>query len=306
MQLRFAFFAVLLLLLGGCFASQPLPYVDLEDLDPTLAAGAQNISPRPVIRLAASVDLSPQESLLRYGPVFDYIGRRLNRHVEIIVPKSYSEAVDQVRSGGVHMAWVGSYAYVRGQSEFGMEALAAPATDEGPQHRAYVLVRRYSSLTQFSHLKGHTFAYTDPWSASGRLYPELLVTNLNESVDRFFEHAIFTSGFDHAIAALDQGVVDGASVDAASYDMLVKRDPDLQRRVRILEASEPWGTPPLVVSPELPVGLKEQLREVLLTMHEDPEGAKVLADLAIDRFVLPDDSLYDPVRDLAERLGMMP
>lgn len=304
MRPHLALLSLFLLLLTGCSSARELPYVNLADLDPTLAAGAQSISPRPVLRFAASPMLSPQETLLQYGPLFDYVGQKLNRHVEIVVPRSYGEAVDQVRSGGVHLALVSTYAYVQGHSDFGMEALVAPVLAGRPEHRSYILVRRYSSLTQFSHLKGHAFAYTDPLSTSGRLYPESLVVDLNESVDRFFEHTIFTAGHDSSIQALEQGVVDGAAVDSMVYDMMVRRDPDLQRRLRILEASEPAGSPPLVVNPDLPSELKRQLLEVLLGMNEDPEGRQVLEGLGIDEMVAAEDRWYDPVRELARQLGM--
>lgn len=298
------FLLILALLVAGCSTAPSAPVIHLNDLDPTLAAGAPGITPRPVLRIGISPLLSPRESLLRYGPLMDLLGQRLGRQVELVLPRSHTEAYDMVRSGAVQAAIVSGYAYVTGQREFGMEAVAVPTYKGDPTRPAYVLVRRYSGIIQFSDLKGHTFAYTDPLSASGRLYPEAMVLALHEPLDRFFERTIFTSSDDKALQALDQGLVDGAAVDSAMYDDAVLRDPDVERRLRIIETSEPLGAPPVVVSPRMGSELKRQLQEALLGLDKSEAGRSVLARLQADRFIKPDATWYEPVRALAARLGV--
>lgn len=295
-----------LVLVAGCAGTGTRPYVNLANLDPTLASGAPGISPRPVLRIGPATAFSPKETLLLYGPLFDYLSRRLGRPVEVVLPRSYTEAIDLVRSGGVHVGIVSSYAYVLGRKEFGMEALAAPVYDGRPAYHSYILVRTYSGLTRFSDLKGHTFAYTDPLSATGRLYPEALILGLREPVDRFFEHTIFTSSHDRSIKALDQGLVDGAAVDSVIFRQAVGRDPDLQRRLQVIAVSGPLPTPPFVVHPRLGSELKRELQAALLDLDKVPEGREILAALQVDRFVASDDTWYDSVRTLARQVGVRP
>lgn len=295
---------LLAILLSGCGQQRSLPYVRLHDLDPTLAAGTPGISPRPVLRIGLSTALSPQETLIRYGPLLDYLGKRLNRHTEVVLPRSHTEMLDLVRSGGVHVALVSSYAYVRGQDEFGLEALAVPLYRNVPTYRSYIIVRSYSGLERFAHLKGHTFAYTDPLSATGRLFPETLVLELRESVDRFFDGTIYTSSVDRAIKALDQGLVDGAAVDSTMFDLALSKDPDLARRIKIIEESEPFGAPPIVVHPRLGSELKRELQEALLQMARDEEAQSSLAAMDVDGFVAPDLAWYEPIVRMATSVGV--
>ncbi|HYF90748.1 MAG TPA: PhnD/SsuA/transferrin family substrate-binding protein [Symbiobacteriaceae bacterium] len=291
------------LLLAGCSAAPPGLVIRLKDLDPTLAAGDPGISPRPVLRVGVSPMLSPREMLLRYGPLMDYLGRRLGRRVELVLPRSHTETFEMVRSGAVQVAVVSGYAYVLGQKEFGMEALAVPTYDGLPTRRAHVLVRRYSGIIQFSDLKGHTFAYTDPLSASGRLYPEAKVLDLSEPLDRFFERTTFVASDDKALKALDQGLVDGCAVDSAMYDYAVLADPDLARRLRIIDTSEPLGAPPVVVSPRMGSELKRALQEALLDLDQDDVGRSVLSRLQTERYVKPDSAWYESIRTLAAQVG---
>lgn len=304
-ELRRIFLLLLLsTLLSSCGRPTPQAYVNLSDLDPTLAAGASGISPRPVLRVGLSLVLSPRETLLRYGPLIDYLSRRLNRHVEVVLPRSQTDLLDQLRLGGVHLGFMSSYGYLIAQGESAVKAVAAPVYDGSPSHRGYILVRRYSGLDQIAHLKGHTFAYTDPLSVTGRLYPEALVAGLGESVPRFFDRTIYTTSDDKAIKALDQGLVDGAAVSSIIYNLAVLHEPDLARRLRVIEESVPLGAPPVVVSMHMGSALQEQVREVLLAMADDEEGRKVLAALYVERFVEPDPALYEPVADLAAKVGV--
>ncbi|MBI5955697.1 MAG: PhnD/SsuA/transferrin family substrate-binding protein, partial [Chloroflexi bacterium] len=58
------------------------------------------------------------------------------------------------------------------------------------------------------------------------------------------------------------------------------------------------GMPPVVVHPALNKELKTQLRNLFLTMDQDPRGMVILDDLIIDRFVLANDADYDSIRKM--------
>jgi ABC-type phosphate/phosphonate transport system substrate-binding protein len=52
---------------------------------------------------------------------------------------------------------------------------------------------------------------------------------------------------------------------------------------------------------DLPGALKQDLRNVLLGMQRDPEGAEILASAGIARFSRVDDSDYDAIRKMAQQ-----
>jgi phosphonate transport system substrate-binding protein len=39
-------------------------------------------------------------------------------------------------------------------------------------------------------------------------------------------------------------------------------------------------------------------------MHQDPKGRTILKELMIDRFVSPEDTWYQPVRDIEQQLNI--
>ena len=50
---------------------------------------------------------------------------------------------------------------------------------------------------------------------------------------------------------------------------------------------------------DTPTGL-QYLSGLLLGMHADPEGRKILTSLRINRFVVPDDGLFESVREASK------
>ena len=97
----------------------------------------------------------------------------------------------------------------------------------------------------------------------------------------------------------------GAEVLTLPMKNYPEKTPAFTAKTRIIRKSEPYGIPPLVASRDLPTPMKQRLREILFTMHQDPEGKKILAELMIDRFILPRDEWYDSVRKMEQQLNQL-
>ena len=265
-------------------------------------AAAANQWTRAPLRVAVAGVISPKETFKTYQDLLQYLGARLDRPVELVQRKTYAEVNDLVRTGGIDLAFVCSLAYVEGQQDFGMELLAAPQVRGQAVYYSYVIVAVDSPAASLDDLRGKVFAFTDPGSNSGRLVPTYLLQQRGQSPESFFHKVVYTYSHDNSVKAVADKLVDGAAVDSLVYDYMLTRNPELARRTRIVYRSEPFGAPPVVVHPGLGAELKDRLREAILGMHEDPRGRAILEDLLIDRFVVPDQASYDPVRTMLRTL----
>jgi phosphonate transport system substrate-binding protein len=147
-------------------------------------------------------------------------------------------------------------------------------------------------------LRGKVFAFTDPISLSGRVYPTSLVRQLGFTPEEFFARTFFTYSHDEAIRAVASGLADGAAVDSLVFQFAVTRDPSLKDKVRVIHASPDFGIPPVVVSPFTRPQVRAELQTLLLQMANDPAAQEALSVIGIERFVLIEDSAYDGVRIL--------
>lgn len=290
----------------GCRSSEPPLDVRLSDLVvPTVETVSQPPDQRS-LRMAVAAVNSPRVTLAYYAQLVDYLAARLGMQGELVQGKTYAEINDLVREGNVTLAMVCTNPYVEGKEDFGMEALAVPEVNGEAVYYSYLIVPQDSPASHLRDLRGKTFAFTDPLSNSGRLVIVYRLALMGETSESFFSRYIFTYSHEHAIKAVADGLVDGAAVDSLIYDYFAAMHPERVAGTKIIARYGPFGSNPVVVHPNLDPQLKKRLQEMLLSMHRDPEGREILAALRIDRFVLPDDAAYDPVREMRQRIRGTP
>lgn len=284
--------------LSGCWPGEQYKKVRLSTGSRSEATSPTRTQKVP-LRVAVAPVISPRESFRLYGALLDYISYKIDRPVDFIQRRTYTEINELVRYGRADLAFVCDYAYVEGEWDFGMQLLVAPIVMGRSMYQSYIIVPRESQARNIFDLRGKAFAFSDPLSSSGWLYPTHLLREKGEKPEYFFKRSVFTYSHDNTVKAVAEGQVDGGAVDSLVYDFMVEREPQYGDKTRVIQTSEEWGNPPVVVHPRIDADLREVLEQVFLTMHEDEEGRRVLAPLMIDRFVRPDTRNYDGVRRMA-------
>ena len=274
--------------------------VDLNNLQPLPTPQGYEAVP---LRVAVAAVISPKGTVQSYSPFLDYLRLKLNRPIELIQRRTYLEINDLIEHGEVDMAFVCTSAYIQGHDLFGMELLVAPQVDGKTTYNSYLIVPISSNAQGIKDLRGKVFAFTDPISLSGRVYPTYLLQQLGFTPEEFFVRTFYTYSHDEAIRAVASGLADGAAVDSLVYDYAVARDPSLVEKVKVVQRSPDFGIPPVVVSPFTRPQVKAELQALLLNMASDPESQNALASIGVERFVLIDDGAYNSVRAL---VGVIP
>jgi phosphonate transport system substrate-binding protein len=289
-------------LLAACASQSAVPvagFVDLDNLQPLPTSAEQDVRP---LRVAIAAVISPQGSAESYAPLLDYLSDKLNRPVERVQRRTYAEVNELLRTGEVDLAFVCTSSYLLGKREFGLELLAAPQVNGETTYRASLIVPADSADVRIEDLRGKVFAFTDPNSFTGRVYPTYLLQQIGETPEGFFARTFFTYSHDDAIRAVADGVADGASVDSLVLDFALKRQPALAERLRVIHISPPFGMPPVVVSPGIRPQLRAELEGILLEMHEDPDGLAALQALDYDRFIRVSDEDYHSAEDVESQV----
>lgn len=292
---------LVLLLLVAC--SQPqYPTVRLNVEPEGAVVAAERAPGRLPLRVAIAAVISPKATFETYSPLLDYLAKRLDRPVELLQRPSYFEINELLRTGQADVGFICGGAFVEGERQGYMELLVVPEIDGSTTYQALIIVAAENPYRSFEDLGGQRFAFTDPLSNSGRLYVQHRLAKMGETPDSFFGETIYTYSHDNAIRAVAQGIVDGATVDSLVYDALVRTEPILGQRLRVVERSRPFGIPPVVVHPDLDPVLKAAVRQALLDVHNDPRGRQALAVLYVDRFAPPDPSAYEDIRQMAAQI----
>lgn len=286
---------LLVAVLTGC-GGEKAKSVSLHKTEPSLVP-KDKVNDQTPLRVAVSSIVSPKETLTVYQPLTDYLEKKLGQQVVLLQRRTYKEVNDLLEHGGADVAFVCSGGYVAGAQSFGMELLAMPEVKGDRLYQSYI-ISRDKGLKSITDLQGRSFAFTDPMSFSGRIAPVHMLTARGIDGSRFFSRTFFTYSHDNAIRAVADGIADAAAVDSMIFDRAVEIEPDLAKRVFIIDRSLRVGNPPVVVNPAVSSALKQRLRDVLLGMREDEAGRAALKALTYDRFVLPDEQHYVQLKEV--------
>ena len=158
-----------------------------------------------------------------------------------------------------------------------------------PVYFSDVVVPRTSRARSFRDLAGRVWAYNDVCSLSG--YHSML-----RKVAELGLGATFFGELRHVgthLAALEQvaaGAADGAAIDSNVLVLALRRDPSLDRKIRILESWGPFPVQPVVAHMSLSASLKARVTAALLSAGEVFAGLR-----GFDKVTDEDYASVDPL-----------
>ena len=199
------------LILAACNRDPAGPRISFSDVEPAVGESPRLIKP---LRIAIASIVSPQKNIRDYERMLQYLGRKLGVPVEVVQRAGYSEAIALLENREVEVAFICSGPYVEARARFGAEALVVPQIGGKKDYRAYIIVRENGPIRNFADLRGQVFAFVDPLSTTGKLYPSYLLSKLGLSAEAYFSKTIFTWGHDNSIEAVAHGLADGAAVSS--------------------------------------------------------------------------------------------
>jgi phosphonate transport system substrate-binding protein len=233
-----------------------------------------------------------------YRYLADRIGHRLERPVELVVGHSF----DQFERGEADLGVICGlpYVWLADRRPPPVEPLAAPVlsgTRYGgrPVYYSDVIVRRDSPITCLEDLAGRSWAYNEPASHSG--HTVTLYSLVAMGARPGFLGPVLQAGFhQRAIRLVHTGRVDAAAIDSQVLAIELRDHPRLAGGLRVVGAFGPSTIQPVVAASRLPAELKDQVRELLAGLGEDPAARPVLDHGLIDRFTPVGDAAYDDIR----------
>jgi phosphonate transport system substrate-binding protein len=185
-----------------------------------------------------------------------------------------------------------------------MRLLAVPVYQGRPLYRSYLIVPASDTQTSsILELRGRIFAFSDPDSNSGYLYPHYQLVSAETSEANFFRRTFFTYAHKKVVEAVGLGIAHGGAVDGYVWDTLGRTHPELVARTRVAHRSPEFGFPPFVAGGRVSPALFAQMQQILLAMHEDIGGAGFLRQLNLDRFEEGLPALYDDIERMVRAVG---
>lgn len=233
---------------------------------------------------------------------------------KVSVPTSYAATVEGMCAGQIDIAFLAPLSFVLANDKGCADVMLMsvrndPLTGQpSTTYSSQILVRTDSGINDIAGLKGKRFAFVDPISASGTLYPTLLIKQKGgQDPKTFFSQTIFAGGHDRAVIALYQGSVDGAASFIDVRDSLEKQAAfkDIKQKTKRIDTAGPIPNDTVSARRGFPEDLKKQVTNALLEYAKTDAGKSALRSLySIDGLQTGENTFYDGVREAAKLAGL--
>ena len=234
--------------------------------------------------------------------LLDALEKNLGIKVQGFVASDYNGVIEAMRSGHVEVAYLGPFSYVLGTTVAPIEAFATAETAKSGRtfYHSQIITRKDSGIKEVKDLKGRTFAFVDPSSTSGHLFPKAGLMKLGFDPEKDFGRVLFTGSHDANALAVANKRVDAATIADRIFDAAVQKKLIDPADIQVVWRSDPIPESPTCWRKNLPDDLKKQIRTAFLNIRDI-----TWADQGkLNRFVETNDQAYDIIRDTAKVLNL--
>ena len=196
-----------------------------------------------------------------------------NLNFKVSVPTSYTAVIEAMGSNQVDVGWLAPFAYVLAHDKNGAQVLLTSLRQGSKTYRSQIVVRADSGINNIEQLRGKKFAFVEPASASGFLFPNALLAGQGIDYKTFFSDTLFAGGHDKVIIAVYNKQVDGGATFGNSIDtgpptdartLVTSTIPDVMTAIKPIGQTDPIPNDTVSVRKGLDDNLVKLLRDGLL------------------------------------------
>ena len=249
--------------------------------------------------------LSEAEMRAEFEPLMTYLSDAIGEKVVLYIAKNYGDLRTQMEASAVDIGSFSPFAYVDAARGGKVRIIAQSILEGSATYRGLIVARKDSGLKTVADLEGKRFAFVDPKSASGYVYPRAMLVEKGVTPERYFKETIFAGGHDKVIAAVLEGQADaGAIYDGALRVEKTKGVPT--ENLVTLASTDPIPHDAIAVRIGMHEALAKKIQAALVDLDKSEAGRRVIANSTkkLTGHVIAEDSLFDVVRRTAKIAGM--
>jgi phosphonate transport system substrate-binding protein len=234
--------------------------------------------------------------------MMDKLQAALGIPVKPFVATDYNGVIEALRSKRLDVAYLGPFSYVLGTTVADIEAFAVAETKKAGRtfYHSQVIAHKDSGIKTVADLKGKNFAFVDPSSTSGHLFPKAGLMKAGLNPDKDFGRVIFSGSHDASAIAVQNRKIDAAAIADRILDAAVTRGLAKREDLVMVWQSDPIPESPTVWRRDLPADLKRRIQAAFLEVKDIPWSDQGM----LNGFKPTTDAAYNVIRDTAKVLNL--
>ena len=257
------------------------------------------------IKMALVPSLDTKKLIASGEILADLLKKETGLEFKIDVPANYTAVISAMGAGTVDVGWLSPLPYVIAHDQYDVDVILTTVRNNSTDYWSFIITRTDTGINKLSDLKGKKFAYGDPVSTSGSIYPKHLIRASGYDPEGFFSNVIYAGGHDKVVMAVYNKQVDGGAIYGGvvsdAREKVTDTIKDVMKKTHVIAKSITIPNDTVSVRKGLPKEMVKKIRDGLMNIAKSDEGRiSVMSLYGIDGFVLAKDSDYDSVRKVAK------
>ncbi|MGE4506114.1 MAG: phosphate/phosphite/phosphonate ABC transporter substrate-binding protein [Desulfovibrionaceae bacterium] len=292
----------LLLFVGACSDSEPVVAVDLskrQDVSAVQTSDAYTYAYLPQYSHTISYE--------RHRLLLEYLRKATGLPLRQIFPDTFDEHIKMVERGEIDFSFSNPFVYVQ-VARSGARAFARIVEPSGsPDFYGQIICRADNPLIKtLDDCRGKRWIAVDPGSAGGYLFP----------LGYFYDHGIKRGDFseiafapgpggkqEKVVLAVYSGAYDVGTIRQGTLDVVGSKID--RSKIRVLAETRSYPGWVYAARSGLEPGVVERVAKAMFALRmDDPVAAEILREAGMQGIIPAQDADYEPIRELAVKLGL--
>ena len=255
--------------------------------------------------------VEPYDTAPKLIPIYEKLGKliaeKLGCDVKVYVATNYNAEIEAMRNGKLEIGEFGPLGYVLAHQVAKAEAVAtfANAENKPDSYWASLVTWPGSGIKTVAEIKGRSFAFSDPASTSGHLFPAYGLRKAGLDPDKDIR-AVYAGSHTASFEALYNHKVDAGELNSEQMESARQRGHYKDGDLVFLWKSDAIPIDPIAVRGDLPDGFKKRLIEILqnLDLSQIAEADRKIMGVHGLRLVPQTDAAFNDIRELVKTLNI--
>lgn len=227
------------------------------------------------------------------------------------IPTSYIAVVEAIGSSRADIGVMNSFGYLMANERYGATARLKVIRHGVDYYQGQIIAHVDSGINTLADLEGKRFAFTDPSSTSGYMFPLKIIKENNITLG----NTTFATKHDSVVIMVYQRQVDAGSTyySAPSADGSIRdarervktQFPDVEEKIKIISVTEPIANDPFVFRKDIPEDVAQKFITAIKKFIQTEQGQRIFKEIySVEGLVDTSDADYDSLRQTIKSLGL--
>ena len=269
----------------------------------------------PKFRYGVQAVETQAAALTRYKGFGEYVKKKLGVELDLYLSAEYAGVIQAIGAKQLEVMDMGAAGYAAAwlETNGGVEPLVVPTNNDGTiGYYAVAFVRTDSPYKNLNDLKGKVWAWVEPNSSSGYIFPLVGFRKMGIDPEKHFGKVVFSGGHEQSIIGVLDKAYDGAITWTNDVDkhtrgglhMMLQRGVLKKEDIRIIWVSDLIPNPVIAIRSDLPKEMKAELKAMFLNLHkDDPKVFREVVRGESQGYKEVQHSVYQIAIDLRQQLA---